>query len=73
MISAFLTSIYMMSIVFRAYFPGKEFHYEELGEIRDPSWRMSVPLVLFAAGVAGLGLVSAPLVRFFTDVANGLY
>lgn len=73
LISAFLTSIYMMSIVFRAYFPGKEFHYEELGEIRDPSWRMCVPLVLFAAGVAGLGLGSAPLVRFFTDVANGLY
>ena len=73
LISAFLTSIYMMSIVFRAYFPGKEFHYEELGEIRDPSWRMCVPLVLFAAGVICLGIGSTPLVAFFNDVANGLY
>ena len=37
-----------------SYLTGKEFHYEELGEIRDPSWRMCVPLVLFAAGGAGI-------------------
>lgn len=73
LISAFLTSIYMMSIVFRAYFPGKEFRYEDLEEVRDPSWRMCFPLCLFAIGVVVLGLASGPLVKFFTDVANGLY
>lgn len=73
LISAFLTSIYMMSIVFRACFPGKDFHCEDLEGITDPTWRMCLPLCLFAAGVVVLGLASGPLVDFFTDVANGLY
>ena len=73
LISAFLTSIYMMSIVFRAYFPGRNFHYEDIEEVKDPSWRMCLPLMLFAAAVICLGLFSSPLVRFVTDVAGGMY
>lgn len=73
LISAFLTSIYMMSIVFRAYFPGRNFHYEDIEEVKDPSWRMCLPLMLFALAVICLGLFSGPLVRFFTDVASGMY
>lgn len=73
LISAFLTSIYMMSIVFRAYFPGKGFCYEDLDQVKDPSWRMCLPLTLFAVGVVCLGLLSGPLVEFFTAVANGVY
>ena len=73
LISAFLTSIYMMSIVFRAYFPGKEVQYEDLEGVQDPSWRMCLPLCLFAVGIIVLGLASGSLVEFFMDVANGLY
>ena len=73
LISAFLTSIYMMSIVFRAYFPGRNFRYEDIEEVKDPSWRMCLPLMLFALAVICLGLFSGPLVRFFTDVASGMY
>lgn len=73
LISAFLTSIYMMSIVFRAYFPGKEVQYEDLEGVQDPSWRMCLPLCLFAVGIIVLGLASGSLVEFSMDVANGLY
>ena len=48
--------------------------FGRLSESTGLSYTVSMAaMVLFAAGVAGLGLVSAPLVRFFTDVANGLY
>lgn len=73
MISAFLTAIYMMSVVLRAYFPGKEFSGENSVQAADPSWRMCLPLCLFAAAVIGLGLFSAPLVEFFQKVAAGIY
>lgn len=72
LISAFLTSIYMMSIVFRAYFPDRSFRYGEMEEAKDPSWRMCLPLILFAVTVICLGLFSGPLVRFLINVAEGI-
>lgn len=73
LISALLTAIYMMGIVVRAFFPGKEFDYSTLDGVKDPTWKMCLPLCLFAAGVIGLGLFSTPLVAFFRDVAAGIY
>lgn len=73
LISALLTAIYMLGIVIRAYFPGSEFRYDSIpGEVCDPDWRMLLPLMLFAIAMLVLGVYSAPLVTFFTGVANGL-
>lgn len=73
LISALLTAIYMLGIVIRAYFPGKDFNDESLyDEIRDPDWRMLFPLTLFAIAMFVLGINSSPLVDLFTSVANGL-
>ena len=41
-------------------------------EHQRPAW-VRLPLMLFAAAVICLGLFSSPLVRFFTDVAGGMY
>lgn len=72
LISALLTAVYMLSIVIRAYFPGNAFDYGTLrDDIRDPDWRMLLPLALFVAGMAVLGVYSAPLVQFFMRVALG--
>ncbi|MDO5538543.1 MAG: proton-conducting transporter membrane subunit [Eubacteriales bacterium] len=73
LISALLTAIYMMSIVVRAFFPGKDFDYSTLEGIKDPTWKMCLPLCLFAVGIVCLGLFSAPLVSFFGDVAAGVF
>ena len=73
LISALLTAIYMLSIVIRAYFPGNDFDYAKLhDDIHDPDWRMLLPLYLFVAAMFVIGVYSAPLVEFFTSVANGL-
>ncbi len=72
LISAFLTAIYMMSVVVRAFLPEKGFDETALAQAKDPSWQMCVPLIVSAAAVVLLGVCSAPLVAFLQDVAAGL-
>lgn len=67
LISALLTAIYMLGIVVRAFFPKKDFE----GEAQDPNWYMLLPLGFFAVVIILFGLHSAPIVSFFTEVANG--
>lgn len=73
LISALLTAIYMMTIVIRAFFPKQGFDYAVISNVKDPTWKMCVPLLIFAVGVVALGFFSEPLVRFFNNVAAGIY
>lgn len=73
LVSALLTAIYMLTIVIRAFFPGREFDRETVKGITDPDWKMLVPLLIFSVSVVVFGLHSAPLVSFFNDVAAGVY
>lgn len=70
LISALLTAVYMLSIVVRAFFPGKDFvcRTEMLGQ--DPNWYMLLPLGIFAVCILLFGLFSEPLVEFFGKVAG---
>ena len=73
LVSALLTAIYMLTIVIRAFFPGEDFNREGVKEIKDPNWKMLLPLFIFAVFIFLFGLRSAVLVRFFNDVAVGVY
>lgn len=73
LISALLTAIYMLTIVVRAFFPGKDFDDSSIQDIKDPSWKMLVPLVVFTVFIILFGLCSGPVVSFLKDVANGGY
>ena len=72
LVSALLTAIYMMSISFRAFCPGREFDYETVAGYRDPGWRMLVPLIVFVIVLFLFGLHSEPLVKLFTALASEL-
>ena len=48
LVSALLTAIYMLTIVVRAYFPGKDFDEASVSDAKDPNWMMLVPLFVFA-------------------------
>lgn len=63
MISALLTAIYMLTIVVRAFFPGKDFDYESIGKVEDPNWMMLVPLVIFVIIMFYFGLHSGPVIE----------
>ncbi|MBR4026771.1 MAG: proton-conducting membrane transporter, partial [Lachnospiraceae bacterium] len=73
LISSFLTAIYILTTVVRAFFPRKEVEATVGEYITDPGWKMCFPLIVFAVSVVVLGLHSEPLVEFFKDVAQGIY
>ncbi len=89
LISALLTAIYMLNVVVRAFFPKQQMNFfdicsdknrqeeikEEIKEeiIKDPSWKMCVPLVICAGSILIFGIASEPLIQFFTDIALGIY
>jgi len=72
LVSALLTSIYMMSIVIRAFFPTKGFNYNTISDVKDPSWMMILPLVIFAIAIVVMGVYSSPLINLFTQISQGL-
>lgn len=73
LLSALLTAIYMLGVVSRAFFPSSDFDGKTIEDVKDPGWKMCVPLLVCAAATVLLGLFSEPLTAFFRDVALGLY
>ena len=73
LVSALLTAIYMMTIVVRGFFPEKGFDEKALAGVKDPSWQMVLPLMLFSLAIIGFGLYSTPLTEFLTKVVTGVY
>ena len=71
LVSALLTAIYMLTIVVRAFFPVK-ISYSSLDGIKDPNWKMLIPLFVFTLFIILLGIYSQPFVDFFYNVAVGL-
>ena len=71
LVSALLTAIYMLTIVVRAFFPGKDFDYGTISGIRDPNWKMLLPLFVFTVFIILFGVYSQPVVDFFMSVATG--
>lgn len=72
LISALLTAIYMLSIVVRAFFPGRNFDYETIRDVEDPNWMMMVPLVVFVIAMFVFGLHSGPVINLLEDIAAGI-
>lgn len=72
LISALLTAIYMLSISFRAFLPGKDFDERTISGVKDPGWMMIVPLVVFVVMMLIFGLHSSPLVDIFAGIAAEL-
>ena len=56
LISALLTAIYMLTIVVRAFFPGKDFDDSSIKEFKDPNWKMLLPLFVFVFLIIAFGL-----------------
>ena len=63
LVSALLTAIYMLTVTVRAFFPGKDFDYESISDVKDPNWVMILPLVIFVIAMFVIGLHP----QFMTD------
>lgn len=71
LVSALLTAIYMLTIVVRAFFPGKDFDDSTVKDAKDPNWQMLLPLFVFTLFIIFFGVCSQPIVDFFMNVACG--
>ncbi|MDO4337108.1 MAG: proton-conducting transporter membrane subunit [Eubacteriales bacterium] len=70
LVSAILTAIYMLSVSVRAFFPGKDFDYNTIADVKDPNWMMILPLYLFVAAMFFLGLHSQPVIHALESVVS---
>lgn len=68
LVSALLTAIYMLTIVVRAFFPGKDFDYAAISDVEDPNWMMLVPLAVFVVVIFCFGLRSGPVLQLLESV-----
>jgi multicomponent Na+:H+ antiporter subunit D len=71
-LSTLLTTLYLMTVVVRAWFPVGQLDTAALSRIRDPGYAMKAPLLLLAIGGVALALASSPIIRFLRTVADGL-
>ncbi len=73
-LSTLLTALYMMQIVFKAYFPNKEIDVATLNkDVKDPNLFMTIPFILLAVAAIVLGIYHQPLMDMFSNIANGLF
>lgn len=72
LISALLTAIYMMTMVIRGFFPRKDFDMDSISTVKDPTWKMIVPLMVFSIAIIAFGVCAGPLMQFLNGVALGL-
>ncbi len=72
LVSALLTAIYMLTISVRAFFPGRNFDYAAIADVKDPGWKMVLPLALFAAAMLLCGICSHPLITAFETIVRSV-
>ncbi len=70
LVSAFFTAVYMMGVVFRAYFPREDFDMNTIKKIKDPSIRMTLPFVVFTAGMIAMCFAAPKLLNYFEMIAT---
>ena len=68
---ALLTAMYMFTVVCRAFFPCSGSEDEKLASEREVSWRMTVPMVILAAGILLTGIFAQPIVNAALAIAMG--
>lgn len=69
--SAFLTVIYMGTMLIRAWFPKKTLDLAADSEVKDPNRLMTIPVVVFAVMVFLMGIGFEPIVNLISAVAYG--
>jgi multicomponent Na+:H+ antiporter subunit D len=68
--SAFLTAVYLFSIVVKAFFRTEKVT-EDRGN-QDPNWYMKVPLVLLTTAMFVIAMYQRPFMAFLNEIASGI-
>ena len=71
MFSAFMTAVYLIEIITKAYFPSKHLDKEELSHVKEASPRLFVPMAVITAVMVSIIFWATPLFNFLETVAKG--
>lgn len=69
--SAFMTIVYMGTMLIRGWFPGKNTDLSTNEGAKDPAGFMTVPIVVFAIMIIVMGLGYKPIVELISAIAYG--
>lgn len=72
LVSALLTAGYLLSITIAGFFPGHDFDYEKL-ENKEPSFLMTVPMIILTVCAVVMGMFPGWLVTMFETVASMVF
>jgi len=72
LLSALLTAIYVLNVSCRAFFPVRG-RANVSAEIRDPDWRMMLPIALFAVLSLIIGLMAKPFTDMIAQIAAQMF
>ena len=70
-LSTLLTTLYLITIVARAYFPIGELDRAALDQVKDAGWAMKVPLLALTVSGVILALCSNTVIGFLQMVGQG--
>jgi len=70
-LAAFLCALYMLTVSVRAFFPREERRLYAESTLTDPTWRMLLPMALFAAVTVLFGVWPQPVLSLVEAIATG--
>ena len=70
-LSTLLTTLYLMTVIVRAYFPVGQIDTDALEAVHDPGPAMRISLAALTVLGVGAALYSDPIIRFLQMVAAG--
>ena len=71
LVSALLTAGYLLPLTIQGFFPGADYDYEHFKK-REPSARMTIPLLILTILSVLIGLFPTPLVDFLTKIVSAI-
>lgn len=71
LVSALLTAGYLLPLTIQGFFPGADYDYEHFKK-REPSARMTIPLLILTVLSVLIGLFPTPLVDFLTKIVSAI-
>jgi len=71
MFSAFMTAVYLLEIITKAYFPSKHLDMEELNHVKEAPKKLWVPMAVITAVMVSVLFWATPLFDFLETVAKG--
>ncbi len=73
MFSAFMTAVYLLEIITKAYFPSKDFDRASLENVKEAPARLWVPMAIITVAMVSVTFWATPLFNFLGSVAKGVF